>query len=291
MTIAINPVAAFTFRAPDSHNFDASGSKDSSGTITSYSWNFGDGASGAGLTISHTYAVGNSYNVTLLVTDSTGATGTQSQTININSPPVASFTFACNLLTCSFDGSGSHDPDGTITSYAWNFGDGTTGSGPALSHTYAVGGHYAVALTVTDNAGATNVQSQTVIANSPPVASFTFSCSRFTCSFNGFGSNDIDGTIVSYVWKFGDGTTGSSPALSHTYATPGTYTVTLTVTDNGGATGTQSNNVTVVRRKSGAFNLSTQSFAIGTYLLRTTMNDGTTHDVKSQSNSARRFRS
>ena len=94
-----------------------------------------------------------------------------------------------------------------------------------------------------------NAQSQTVIANSPPVASFTFSCSRFTCSFNGAASYDSDGTITNYAWKFGDGTTGSGPAVSHTYASPGTYTVTLTVTDNGGATGFQSNSVTVVRPK------------------------------------------
>jgi PKD repeat protein len=249
-TVTINPVASFTFSCNGlTCSFDGSGSKDLSATITSYAWNFGDGTSGAGITFGHTYAVGNSYQVRLTVTDSIGATGIQSQTVSVNSPPAASFTFACNLLTCSFDGSGSHDSDGTITAYAWNFGDGTIGSGLAASRTYAVGGQYTVTLTVTDNVGATNPQSQTVIANSPPVASFTFSCSSFTCSFNGFASRDSDGTITSYAWKFGDGTTGSGPAVSHTYKAPGTYMVALTVTDNGGATSVQSNSVTVVRRK------------------------------------------
>ncbi len=131
----------------------------------------------------------------------------------------------------------------------WNFGDGSTltTAGPTMSHTYAAGGTYTVALTVMDNGGATNAQSQTVIANAPPIASFTFSCTGLTCSFNGSASWDSDGTITNYAWNFGDGATGSGATVTHTYRAPGTYGVTLTVTDNGGATGTQSNSVTVVR--------------------------------------------
>jgi PKD domain/Beta-propeller repeat len=79
-------------------------------------------------------------------------------------PPVASFASACRGLTCSFDGSASSDPDGTITGYSWNFGDGTTGTGPTVSHTYAAAATYAVMLTVTDNAGATGTHSKSVTA-------------------------------------------------------------------------------------------------------------------------------
>jgi PKD repeat protein len=250
--IPINPVAAFTFSCSGLKcNFDASSSKDSSGPIISFDWNFGDGASSSGVTTSHTFAFSNSYIVTLTVTDSIGATGTQTKAVTVtNSPPVASFTFSCNLLACTFNGSGSRDSDGTIGSYVWNFGDGTTGSGLTVSHTYPAGGQYTVTLTVTDNLGSSNTQGQTVVANSPPVASFTFSCSKFTCSFDASASRDSDGTITSYAWKFGDGTTGSGPTVSHTYkAPPDTYTVTLTVTDNLGATGAQSNSITVIHRK------------------------------------------
>jgi len=251
----INPVASFTFSCNGlTCNFDGSGSKDLNATITSYAWNFGDGTSGAGVTTGHTYAAGGSYNITLTVTGSLGRTSMQSKAVIANDPPVASFTFSCTGLTCSFNGSASRDSDGTITNYAWTFGDGwstPTGAAtasPTVSHTYAAGGTYTVTLTVTDNGGATNAQSRTVNANAPPVASFTFSCNRLTCSFDGSGSKDIDGTITKYAWKFGDGTTGSGATVTHTYAALGTYAVTLTVTDNGGATGTQSNNVTVVRR-------------------------------------------
>ena len=73
-----------------------------------------------------------------------------------NSPPTASFTYSCSDLSCSFDGSGSSDSDGSIASYAWDFGDGSKTTEAKPSHTYAEGGTYTVTLTVTDDAGATN---------------------------------------------------------------------------------------------------------------------------------------
>jgi PKD repeat protein len=245
-TFTINPVAAFTFSCSElTCNFDGSGSKDLNATITSYAWKFGDETTGAGVAITHMYAAGGAYNPTLTVTDSTGATSTQSETVNVNAPPIASFTFMCNALTCNFDGSGSRDSDGTITNYMWIFGDGATGSGTRVSHMYVAGGQYTVTLTVTDNGGATATQSNAVTANSPPVASFKFSCKGFSCSFDGSASTDSDGTITSYVWNLGDGATDSGAIVTHRYSAPGTYTVTLTVTDNGGATGVKSNSVKV----------------------------------------------
>jgi PKD repeat protein len=84
-----------------------------------------------------------------------------------NQPPTATFTYSCSGLTCSFDASGSRDPDGSISSYAWNFGDGSTGSGAAPSKTFASVGTYTVTLTVTDNGGATGSTSQSVTATAP----------------------------------------------------------------------------------------------------------------------------
>jgi PKD repeat protein len=79
--------------------------------------------------------------------------------------------------------------------------------------------------------------------NMPPAASITVTCTALTCSFDGSGSSDSDGTIASYAWSFGDNASGSGPTVSHTYAKPGSYTVTLTVTDNSGATATVSSAV------------------------------------------------
>jgi len=77
-----------------------------------------------------------------------------------NMPPQASFAVTCTGLTCSFDGSGSADPDGSITSYGWVFGDGASGSGKTVSHTYGRAGGHTVTLTVTDNVGATGSDAQ-----------------------------------------------------------------------------------------------------------------------------------
>jgi len=103
-----------------------------------------------------------------------GTGGTQNDAFTItrgpappNTAPVAAFTAGCTDLTCSFNGTGSSDPDGTIASYAWDFGDGTTGTGPTPTHTYAVGRSYTVELTVTDNGGATGTATNNV-APTPP---------------------------------------------------------------------------------------------------------------------------
>jgi subtilisin family serine protease len=82
-------------------------------------------------------------------------------------------------------------------------------------------------------------------ANEPPGASFTSSCNGLACSFNASASSDPDGSIVAYAWTFGDGGTASGSTTAHTYSTAGTYSVTLTTTDDDGATGTTSKSVTV----------------------------------------------
>jgi PKD repeat protein len=99
-------------------------------------------------------------------TGSCQLTGDQGRSVTatfaLNTPPHASFTVACTGLSCSFDGTGSADSDGTIQAYSWEFGDGATGSGKTVSHTYARPGSYTVSLTVTDNAGASGNVSKVV---------------------------------------------------------------------------------------------------------------------------------
>ena len=81
--------------------------------------------------------------------------------------------------------------------------------------------------------------------NVPPVASFTADCTLLDCNFNGAGSSDFDGSVVSYSWDFGDGNTATGVSASNAYTANGSYTVTLTVTDNEGATGLSSQTVSV----------------------------------------------
>ncbi|GAB3345049.1 hypothetical protein GCM10027430_01210 [Lysobacter tyrosinilyticus] len=167
-----------------------------------------------------------------------------------NVPPVANFSFITSGLTATFTDS-STDSDGTIASRSWNFGDGVTSPSTNPSHTYAAAGTYTVTLTVTDNAGATSTVTKTVsvsgTGNAPPTANFTVATNKLVATFTD-ASSDSDGTIASRNWNFGDGTSSAAVNPVHTYARAATYTVTLTVTDNGGATANTSKSVQVRRK-------------------------------------------
>jgi serine protease len=142
--------------------FDGSGSFDPDGDSLTYSWNFGDGSSGAGVAPQHTYTAGGDYTLTLTVNDGKVDSSPASTSVHItevNDPPVAdagSDQAAEVGAAVSFDASGSYDIDDGIAGYSWDFGDnGATGTGVAPSHTYTAAGTYSVTLTVTDYAGST----------------------------------------------------------------------------------------------------------------------------------------
>ncbi|MFL5403515.1 MAG: Ig-like domain-containing protein, partial [Gemmatimonadales bacterium] len=120
-----------------------------------------------------------------------------------NQPPHADYNWHCDGLSCQFT-DGSSDPDGSISSRSWNFGDGSGAiSDLNPSHTFPSSGTYTVALTVTDNGGATDEASAGVPVeappqNQPPTASFTAECKELSCKFNSDGSHDPDGRVASY---------------------------------------------------------------------------------------------
>jgi PKD repeat protein len=139
-----------------------------------------------------------------------------------------------------------------------NCGGGVTaGGGCAVTVTFtpASTGSRSGALTIVDNAaGSPHVVLLSGTGNFPPLASFASQCSGLTCSFNGSASSDPDGTIAGFVWRFGDGADGSGPAtVGHTYAVAGTYIVTLTSTDNVGATASKTAAVTATSTSPPAF--------------------------------------
>ena len=243
-------------------NLSGGNSTDPDGSIASYAWDLGNGQTGTGAAIQAIYTEAGSYTVTLVVTDDRGATATQTLVIEVsedsNIAPGADFVadpvVGTAPLTVSFDGSASADVDGTIASYAWNFGNGQNGTGPIpVSPTYTLPGTYVATLTVTDNKGATGTASQTITVNRPPNVSpsATVAATPTTASapalvqLSSAGSVDPDGAISGYAWNFGNGSTSASPNPSAIYNTPGVYTVSLTVTDNDGATAVRSTTITI----------------------------------------------
>ena len=230
--------------------FDASSSQGAS----NYAWSFGDGASGSGQNATHTYSANadGTYHVTLRAFSASGDTAVMSQPV-VPVRPVASFTFNCFGLICTFDASSSH---GNIVTYQWTFGDGITGSGQVILHGYPAGATYEATLTVITAGGVTAVMSQSVTAsavlppNVPPTASFTVACVSLTCTFDASLSRDPDGAIAAYEWNFGYGPTKwGGPSLTHTLRSPGTYAVTLTVYDARGTTAQTQQSVTVKKRR------------------------------------------
>jgi len=164
------PTASFTVTdvsgAPLSKTLNASASKDKDGSIKSFSWDFGDGQTGEGMSIQHDYSVGGQYDVVLTVTDNRGATATATKSVSATVPPTASFTATVQSdgLTVSFDAAGSTDSDGSIVQYSWDFGDSSTGTGIQPTHVYQTAGTYNVVLTVKDDTGATATSQQSVHA-------------------------------------------------------------------------------------------------------------------------------
>lgn len=233
-------------------HFNASDSYDPDGYIESYFWDFGDGTNimVTSAFVDHVYADDGVYTVTLTVTDNDRSTATATSTKTVsNRPPVASLTEnATTVLTgevIRFDASGSEDPDGYIISYLWDFGDETTAFGGEVNHAYEDDGVYTVTLTVVDDDGATASKGAVkTVSNRPPVALFNENATIVNkgevIHFDASESYDLDGDIVSYLWDFGDGTNSTDVTVDHAYAEDGNYTVTLTVTDDDGASSSMS---------------------------------------------------
>ncbi len=238
---------------PLSVQLSSAGSSDADGTIESYAWDFGDGESSILANPTHIFAAAGTYTVTLTVTDDRGGRGSTTVTVTVttaggNIPPVAVAGATPETgeapLDVTFSSTGSSDADGTIASYAWDFGDGGTSTDPSPLHTFAADGTYTVTLTVTDDQGATGTATVTVtvtapVANVPPTAVIVITPTGVTGEevfYDASGSSDSDGTIVSYAWDFGDGRTATEVSPSWVYDVQDTYTVTLTVTDDDGAT-------------------------------------------------------
>lgn len=207
----------------------------------------------------------------------------------VNQDPTAAFTAVCANLACDFTDDSS-DGDGSVIGWSWDFGDNSSGTAQNPSHTYAAAGTYTARLIVTDDDGATDSVTQAVTVSAPPVgnqnptAAFNPNCTDLACTFTD-QSTDSDGTISTWSWDFGDGNGSSVQSPSHSYAAAGTYSVSLTVTDDGGATDTATQQVALGAVTSSTYYPEAISVSVGSYdwgsLASFTNQDNDTYDIAS----------
>ncbi len=257
-------------RTQDTERRTQESEADSIHQLTAIEWDFGDGIREKGKEVSHIFPKSGNYIVTLTVTadSNTDCNKTSIQKkITINAPPVAKAGedyFVGVNQTVIFNGSGSYDPDGAISSFTWDFGDGSSGTGIRVKHQYQTAGRYVVVLQVKDSTELANNSANdnlVVTVNEAPAPvigiqvegkNLKFSgsssaladlnqqeptqtitvCPGEEIIFDGTGSFDTDGEIINYIWSLGDG----SPLIrekktSHRYHSPGTYLVTLETDD------------------------------------------------------------
>lgn len=237
----------FCWNVPNTVDLDASDSFAPSGEVVEISWDLGWTSDRTGSQIEPEISQRGTYDVTLTVEDNNGQTvsvtetlyaGTLSPEANLGSSVTTSIGDSV-----SFDASGSThpDPNRTITSYQWDFGDGNTATGETVNHAYSETGEFTVELTVQDDLGNTDTATKTVTVQGPQV----------TASVDATPQGDIlnepvtldasdsfsesPGEIVEYEWEFDDGSTEitSSPTIQHTYD-PGIYSPKVTVVNDYG---------------------------------------------------------
>ncbi|HNT75708.1 MAG TPA: PKD domain-containing protein [Anaerolineae bacterium] len=207
---------------------------------TLWQWDFGDGETGSGENITHSFTTDGVFSVTLLVSDTCGYT-TAATSLRTITPPILMAGFeqsaetAIVSTTLAFTDTSVTD-GAAITEWAWDFGDETTGSGSQTTHTYTRDGMFTVRLVVTDAIGYSDMTTHTVTILPPTLnASFTASPAiktSATATFTDTSTTNVP-PIVAWAWDFGDESApGSGPVVTHQFTHAGTFTVTLTITDS-----------------------------------------------------------
>ncbi|MFN8458375.1 MAG: PKD domain-containing protein [Anaerolineae bacterium] len=254
-------------RAPDDGltgqpvTFDGRRSREGDSKIDKYEWDFGDGSRTRGDKVSHTYNTNGTYRVTLTVTDRNGLRDKTRVDIRINSnlvasiPPVAiidapSTGQVGQPVNFSGQRSSSVSP---IVGYRWNFADGGSSQDTNPVHTFNAPGTYSVSLTVIGQNGLRSSDNVNIRIDNPllpsaaPVAKISAPAQGQAGQAVSFDASQSTASspIVSWLWNFGDGATADGLNIPHAYANPGTYNVTLTVTDQNGQSNTANQLITI----------------------------------------------
>jgi gliding motility-associated-like protein len=251
-TIVVNPLPVAEFGTANTCQTQPGIFIDnSSGSPATWDWNFGDGASSTLEEPTHVYAAAGNYTATLIVSTAAGCADTAVNNLVVYAQPVASFTsdIVCWNDTTTFINT-STSATGTITSTWWNFGDGDTSLLSNNEHVFAtVNDTFSVTLAVITNLGCVDTVVQQAYTHPIPVFNYapqqTSGCDAFTTTFNET-STVSGGSIVNWLWDFGDGNLTYTQNPTHTYDSAGNFYVSLTVTSTYGCSMSDTLNYPVV---------------------------------------------
>ncbi|OFY85935.1 MAG: hypothetical protein A3F72_16190 [Bacteroidetes bacterium RIFCSPLOWO2_12_FULL_35_15] len=242
----------------------------STGSPTAWAWSFGNGNTAATQNPSATYLTPGTYTITLTASKP-GSSSNFSISITVFSKPVADFTSNVTTTTCIGDlvtfTDASTPGGGTLTTWNWDFGDGSTQitSNGIGTHTYSTAGTYPVSLLLFDNNGCSGSIIKNIIVLPAPAAAFSgsplHSCiAPLTVTFT--NSSAFTGTVT-YIWDFGDGGSSTLVSPAHTYNSTGTYTVTLVIVQGACTDTIVKNNYVVIEDMLADFSVSNDSICLG----------------------------
>ncbi|MBS1817887.1 MAG: PKD domain-containing protein [Acidobacteria bacterium] len=239
----------------------AGGGTDPDGDTLTYRWQFNDGQIATGINPRRTFLSAGTFSVTLVVTDGRGGSAESNASITIrpaNGTPVAKaggpYTGQVGTAVI-FDATPSSDPDNDPLTYAWDFGDGSQGSGANPSHAYLSPGSFTAVVTVADGRGrsasASAVVTIAALNRTPTARPGGPYAARVgePIAFDATASTDPDGDALTFVWAFGDGRSRTGATTSYAYDAAGTYVATVTATDARGAAESATVTVTVTERQ------------------------------------------
>jgi len=247
-SLAIGPLVNFTVGTV-CQSTPVTFTNTTAGSVTSYSWNFGDGNTSSQTSPQNSFATIGQYTVTLQANNAAGCQNTLSKSVTIYSKPQPDFSiglppFSCSGTASQFTDATPNPVDSNLSSWSWNFGDAANGTSTSRNpaYTYTTAASYLVSLTVGTNFGCTNTLQKSVTISPSPVANFTntAACKDQTTQFN----DTSTGTIQSRTWTVqGNLLTGPNP--TYTFSSSGSFLMALTITGSNGCIAQVSKSITV----------------------------------------------
>jgi len=255
ITVLAPPTAAFTANVTEGNVPLAVQFTDTStGNVTAWSWDFGDGNTSTVQNPTHTYEAAGNYTVSLNASNAYGSSISAPIPITVLAPPAAAFTANVTEGNMPLAVLFTDKSAGNVTAWAWNFGDGNTSAVQNPTHTYTSAGNYSATLNASNAYGSSISAPIPITVLEPPAAAFTANITEGNTPLPVRFTDKSAGNVTAWVWDFGDGNTSTVQSPTYTYVTAGNYTVTLNASNaHGFSVKTEANYITVLATPRAAF--------------------------------------